>query len=43
MIFLVTTIAIAAVGFFWIKTRRQRKAEAAGHPDKAADRLEPAA
>ena len=29
MIFMVTTIAIAVVGFFWVKTRRQRKHEAA--------------
>lgn len=29
MIFLVMTIAIAVVGFFWIKTRRQRKDDTA--------------
>ncbi len=27
--FMVTTIAIAVVGFFWVRTRRQRKDEAA--------------
>ncbi len=36
MIFMVTTIAIAVVGFFLIKTRRQRK-------DEAPNRMEPTA
>ena len=36
MIFFVTSIAIAVVGFFWVKTRRQRKNEAADRLDRAA-------
>ena len=36
MIFMVTTIAIAVVAFFWIKTRRQRKDEAANRMERAA-------
>ena len=36
MVFMVTTIAIAVVGFFWIKTRRQRKDEVANRMERAA-------
>ena len=36
MVFMVTTIAIAVVGFFWIKTRRQRKDEVANRMEGAA-------
>ena len=36
MIFMVTTIAIAVVAFFWIKTRRHRKDEAAKGLERAA-------
>ena len=36
MIFMVTTIATAVVGFLWVKTRWQRK-------DEAPNRTEPAA
>ena len=36
MIFMVTTIAIAVVGFLWIKTRRQRKDEATNSVERAA-------
>ena len=43
MIFFVTTIAIATVAFFWVKTRSQRKDEAARRTVEAASRIERAA